>query len=181
MTTFFPTLGLTIVLLAATPLVASAQQAVNQLPRPRPPVGPGVPAPKAGGEELKSNYRLTFSGTKGGKPLGELSTLTCAAQIQVSGPLEESETPTTFTVQGVLSEKDGDLLFAYSIGFSLPVTSSTISLNGKDGESRPRTTTIQYHQHSSTGTLRMKPGRTYEVLRSGGMIYTITVSPEEDK
>lgn len=181
MTTFFPTLGLSIVLLAAAPLVASAQQMQNAVPRPRVPVGPGIPTPKVGGEELKSNYRLTFSGTKGGKPLGELSTLTCAAQIQVSGPLEESETPTTFSVQGVLGEKDGELQFAYSISFSLPVTSSTISLNGKDGESRPRSTTIQYQQHSSTGTLRLKPGRTYEVLKSGGIIYTITVSPEEDK
>lgn len=128
---------------------------------------------------LSSNYRITFSGISGDKSLGELSTLTCSPDVSVSGPLNATDTPTTFTVSGGLQEKDGELLFSYNIGFSLPVSTSTFS--PPPNQAAPRVTSIQYQQHSSTGMLKMKPGKAYEVLKSAGIVYTITIAPEADQ
>jgi hypothetical protein len=121
---------------------------------------------------LKSNYRITFSGVSGDKPLGELSALTCAPRIELSGPLSASERPANFTVSGTLSEKEGEMIFLYQIGFSVP---SSVP------PGVPGAGNIQYQQHSSSGTLRMKPGKSYEVLKCGGNVYTISISPESDK
>ena len=123
-------------------------------------------------DTLKSNYRITFSGVSGDKTLGELSALTCAPRIELSGPLSASERPANFTVSGTLSEKEGEMIFLYQIGFSVP----SILPPGVPGAGN-----IQYQQHSSSGTLRMKPGKSYEVLKCGGNVYTISISPESDK
>ena len=42
-------------------------------------------------------------------------------------------------------------------------------------------TNIEYQDHFSKGTLKMKPGKVYELLKEGGNIYSIVVAPENDK
>jgi hypothetical protein len=159
--------------------LSSLAQATG-VPRPNLPGRPGLGSPSApdSPETLSSNYQVTFSATAEGKAIGELSMLTCSPQVSVSGPLNSGMTPTTFTVNGTLTEKDGELLFSYGIGFSFPVTSSTISPK-TDGQQV--VSTIQYQQHNSQGMLRIKPGTAYEVLKAAGAVYTITISPVPSK
>ena len=129
-------------------------------------------------ELLPENYRLTFSGQSGEKRLGELSTLTCSPQITITGTLVPEEIPVIFTVSGTLAEKDGVVTFVYSIGFRIPIPAQT-SQAGKDGE---RTVTnIVYQDQQCSGALRMKPGRSYELLKAGGTTYVVTIAAEPDK
>lgn len=190
-------LPLSIAVLSLSSLLASGQQppvpvGQPQVVPPRQPTRvPAVPsAPFARSlsdpfaeteqkpETLSSNYRFTFSGKSDEKSLGELSALTCSRKINLSGPLNSSETPTMFTVSGTLEEKDGLLIFSYSIGYRAPLI---ISRSGQPGQPNPPGyTSIQYQDHSSQGTLRIKPGKAYELLRSGGCVYSITVTPETE-
>ena len=168
-------LPLSIVVLSVSSLLVTGQQ-----PRPRaipPPQSvPGGNPTSEQSEALSTNYRITFSGKSDGKSLGELSTLTCARKTTISGPLNSSDTPTTFTVSALLEEKDGLLLFTYSIGFRVPITTMRPPQPGQ-----PPSPSFQYQDHTSQGTLKMKPGKTYDLLKSGGNIYSIVVAPEEDK
>lgn len=167
-------LPLSIVLLAVSSLPVTGQDQ----PRPMvvPPGQPNSVPRKA--ETLNTNYRVTFSGKSDEKPLGELSTLTCSKDILISGPLSSSDTPTTFSVTGTLEEKDGLIFFSYSIGFRVPVV-TTSQPNQPPQPVGYRS--IQYQDHSSKGTLMMKPGKAYDLLRSGGNIYSIVVAPEIEK
>jgi hypothetical protein len=178
MKNLIPSLLIVVGYLNAAGLSCLAQ--VPGVPRPNLPGRPGLNSPSApdSPETLSANYQVTFSATAEGKALGELSMLTCSPQVSVSGPLNSGMTPTTFTVNGTLGEKDGELLFSYGIGFSFPVTSSTISPK-TDGQQV--VSTIQYQQHSSQGMLRMKAGTAYEVLKAAGAVYTITISPVPSK
>jgi hypothetical protein len=178
MKNFIPSLLIVVGYLNGAGLSCLAQ--VPGVPRPNLPGRPGLNSPSApdSPETLSANYQVTFSATAEGKALGELSMLTCSPQVSVSGPLNSGMTPTTFTVNGTLGEKDGELLFSYGIGFSLPVTSTTIS---PKTEGQPVVSNIQYQQHSSQGMLRMKPGTAYEVLKAAGAVYTITISPVPSK
>ena len=157
--------------------VCSIASAQNRLPVAPMSARPGfvsqtAPTPP---EMLSTNYQVTFAATSEGKPLGELSMLTCSSEVSVSGPLNSGMTPTSFTVTGSLNEKDGELLFRYGIGFNYPVTTSTISSKPDGAVS----SNVQYQQHSSQGMLRMKAGTPYEVLKAAGVIYTITITPAQ--
>lgn len=134
---------------------------------------PGLDSPPTSPETLSTNYQVTFSASSEGKPLGELSMLTCSTEVSVSGPLNSGMTPTSFTLTGSLTEKDGELLLRYGIGFSFPVTTSTLS---SKPDAQQTVSTIQYQQHSSQGMLRMKAGTPYEVLKAAGVVYTITIT-----
>jgi hypothetical protein len=123
---------------------------------------------------LSSNHRITFSGKSGEKSLGELSALTCSPRVDIAGPLIDSENPATFGVSGTLSEKDGSIVFQHQITFSVPTTVATQVV--QPGV-RPVSNT-SYQQHSTSGTLLMKPGKVYEVLKSGGNVCTISIAPE---
>jgi|GEM_PF-3256830 hypothetical protein len=152
--------------------IASAQNASPGMPGPRRPnlISPPTLVPV---EALSTNYQVTFSGASEGKPLGELSMLTCSPEISVNGPLNAGQTPTTFMVEGSLTEKEGELLFRYNIGFSVPITPP--NGNGQGHQS------ISYQQHTTQGMLRMKAGTPYEVLKSGGVVYTIMIAPAPTK
>jgi hypothetical protein len=134
--------------------------------------------PSQQAETLNTNYRVKFSGKSEDKPLGELSTLTCSKDILISGPLSSSDTPTTFSVTGRLEEKDGLILFSYSIGFRVPVI-TTSQPNQPPQPAGYRS--VQYQDHSSRGTLKMRPGKAYDLLISGGNTYSIVVAPEIEK
>jgi hypothetical protein len=91
----------------------------------------------------------------------------------------DSEKPATFSVSGTLTEKEGAILFLYQIAFSVPSTSAVGTNVVQPGVGIISNTS--YQSHSTSGTLLMKPGKVYEVLKCGGNIYTITISPEADK
>ncbi len=167
-------LPLSIVLLAVSSLLVTGQ---NQ-PRNR-VSAPGLQVPSTQqAETLSTNYRVTFSGKSEEKPLGTLSTLTCSTEILLSGPLNSSDTPTNFSVTGTLEEKDGMILFSYSIGFRVPV----ITTSQPNQPPQPvGYRSVEYQDHSSRGTLKMKPGKIYDVLVSGGNTYSIVVAPEIEK
>lgn len=152
--------------------IASAQNRGPVAPIPvNSAAGDSSPAPSP--ETLSMNYHVTFSGTSEGKPLGELSMLTCAPEISISGPLNSGMTPTSFTVTGSLKEEDGGLLLGYEIDINFPVTTSMVS-SKPDGQV---SSSFDYKKHSSHGMLRLKPGMPYEILKSAGVVYTVTISP----
>lgn len=143
------------------------------------PVRPGIVSP--GGQSnqqssdsslLSSNFRLTFSGVSGEKNLGQLSVLTSSPRVQVSGPLSAEDPNTIFSIEGTLSEKEGALIFTYSIQFTVRAQQPA-AVGGTPG-----TQSTYYVEHRVSGTLRMNPGEVYEVLKSGGNAYTVSISPE---
>lgn len=152
------------------------------------PQGPGsvrrmlVPnAPVAGGnaeasKPLSTNHRITFFGKAGEKALGELSCLTNSPTVFISGPLDDSANPTSFDVRGAISEREGGLIvFEYQIGFEVALTSG--APNAAPGAARP----IQYQRHSCSGSLLMRPGKAYEILKAGGCAYSVMITPEVEK
>lgn len=166
-------LPLSIFALAVSSLLVTGQE------QRRPPVAPPPIRPDSTPQQtetLNTNYRVTFSGKSNDKSLGELSTLTCARNISISGPLDSSNTPVIFAVSGILEEKDGLLIFTYSIDFRGAIVTRQDSRPGQ-----PQMTNIEYQDHFSKGTLKMKPGKVYELLKEGGNIYSIVVAPENDK
>ena len=168
---------LSIVVLAFSSLLVTGQEQPRPRVIPPSPSLPRQPTPTIQqAETLSTNYRVTFSGKSDDKSLGELSTLTCAQNIYISGPLNSSNTPTTFTVSGILEEKDGFLIFTYSSGFRAPIRTMRDSQPGQ-----PPVADVQYQDHTSRGTLKMQPGKAYDLLKSGGNIYSMVVAPEIDK
>ena len=171
-------LPLSIFALALSSLLASGQEQRGQEKRRSVVASTPIPADSTPQqtETFNTNYRVTFSGKSDDKSLGEISTLTCARNISISGPLNSSNIPILFTVSGILEEKDGLLIFTYSIDFRAAIITTRDSRPGQ-----PQSTNIEYQDQSSKGTLKMKPGKAYELLKSGGNIYSIVVAPEIDK
>lgn len=159
--------------------VSSSLVTGQDQPRSRiiPPPVPSSQVPEQA-ETLNTNYRVTFAGKSDNKSLGEISTLTCSKNFLISGPLNSFDTPTTLSVSGTLEEKHGLIILNYSILLRVPVVASTQPVPAvPPGSSR----SVQYQDHSSQGTLKMKPGKTYDLLKSGGNIYSIVLAPENEK
>ena len=177
-------LPLTIFVLSVSSLLAPGQQ-----PRGSVTVeaDPFAEQPRQEPETLSTNYRITFSGKSGEGAIGELSALTCSKKISISGPLNSSDTPTTFTITGTLEEKDGLLILNYSLGYRVAIFSGDQSpqpgqppIPGQPPQPG-RYRSVQYMDHSTQGTLKMKPGQSYDLLKAGGNTYSIIVAPEIDK
>lgn len=146
----------------------------------RPALAPNMPQRSSAEPEkpLSTNYRLSFTGKAGEKALGELSALTCSPHVSVAGPLDASEIPTSFEVTGTIAEREGGLIyFDYQILFSVPVPQQTHSAK----ENGPVTTNYSYQRHSCTGSLLMKPGKAYDILKAGGATHSVTVTPDVEK
>ena len=97
--------------------------------------------------------------------------------------MDESSTPASLTLSGTLAEQEGGVVvLTYSVGLSVPVITNSMSVPGKDG-SPPQVinSNIQYSQHQATGTLRMKPGKSYELLKIAGVTYMLVMTPEPEK
>ncbi|MBN8456241.1 MAG: hypothetical protein J0M04_00150 [Verrucomicrobia bacterium] len=176
-------LPLAVVLLSASGLLALGQQPAQPgqpTPGRRPPAAPFAETQQKP-ETLSTNYRIIFSGRSGEDAIGELSALTCSKSILISGPLNSSDTPTTFNISGTLEEMDGLLILNYSVSYTVAVVTST----GPTPPGQPTPPAgyraVQYREHSSKGTLKMKPGQTYDFLVTGGNTYSIVVRPEVDK
>lgn len=128
---------------------------------------------------LSSNYRITFAGKCGEQPIGELSSLTCSPVVYISGPLDASTTPTSFDVKGSVSEREGGLIFfEYQIGFQVPVTMSTHTTTPKGDGPGTSTSTVQYQNHTCSGSILMKPSKAYEILKAGGCTHAVMITPE---
>lgn len=165
-------LPLSILVVALSSLLVSGQEQA----RPRVTLSDQQKPVPQQPEAFQTNYRVSFSGKSDDKSLGELSTLTCAREISITGPLNSSSPPTIFAVSGTLDEKDGFLIFTYTIGFRVPTV-----LAQSPAQPQPQPTRVEYQEHSSKGALRMKPGKVYELLKAGGNIYSIVVAPEIDE
>ena len=180
-------LPLTLVVLSVSSLLALGQRPGGVPVAPgRPPADPFAESMQEP-EPLSTNYRITFSGKSGDAAIGELSALTCSKRINLSGPLSSSDTPTVFNITGTLEEKDGLLVFNYSVGYRVAVISEIPSAQpqqppqpGQAPQPAGRRS-IQYMDHSSQGALMMKPGQTYDLLKAGGNTYSVIVTPEPEK
>lgn len=140
-------------------------------------------APASTTPTLSTNYRLTLTAKSGDKSLGAVSQLTCSTTLEVSGfldkPQEDSMPATTLSLYGKMAEQeDGTLLVTYHFGLSVPsVSRTTTSAEGKS-EPAPHTTVFSFRDHSSSGALRVRPGRSYELMTMAGVAYTLTISTD---
>jgi hypothetical protein len=126
-------------------------------------------------KSLASNYRVALKATTADKEVGELSILSCSPSVSIKGPLSTSEMPTTLDFSGTLEEREGGtLLLSYTLGFQAP---KPISTGGPPGTVH----NIAYENQGATGSLILKVGTAYEVLRMAGVTYTITISQEVEK
>jgi len=131
---------------------------------------------------LSTNYRITFAGKAVDKPKGEISTLSCAAEFQVSGPMDDSSTPASLLLSGTLAEQeDGTLVFTYNVGLSVPVTTSPGAAGKEPAAPQVFKGNTQYSQHQATGILRVKPGKSYDLIKIAGVTYALTIVAEDEK
>jgi len=159
-------------------LLCSAASASAQS-RPLPPIPAAGHQPvKDAQAALSGNFRFTLSGTKGETTLGELSVLSCSPRLSVSGPLDASDFPTQFTVDGTITEQGELLRFDFAIGFQVAMVSSQMTTATPPVAVSKN---IQWHQHQCEGSLLMKPGKSYEVLKAAGVTYSLVLVPEEDQ
>jgi len=185
-----------LILLAAGPSAHAQAQALaprrlsNDAPAP-----PSLSAPT-----LSSNYRLTLAAKSGDKALGAVSVLTCSKSIDASGmldkPADENLPAAMLSLRGTLMEEEGGaLLLNYSFGVSTPVVSQMMTssaalsvkrqeADAKAGDAKvesPRGTvssTISFRDYTSSGSVRVKAGSTYELVTMAGVVYSLTISPE---
>ena len=127
---------------------------------------------------LPQNYRVSITGKEGDKTLGSLTSLTCANAIVLDGTLDSADAPMLINLSGNFDDQDGSITFSYSIGFNVPV--KTASLLPGNGGNAPLTT-INYKTQTCQGALRMRAGKSYEVLKAGGITYSVSIAPEPDK
>ena len=109
--------------------------------------------------------------------------LTCSSNIEVSGylskPTEETLPTTSISVRGTLTEAEGGaLVFGYAISLQVPYTSST---QRTAPDAKAVMTSVSFANHTSSGTLLVKPGRNYNFLKIGGVTYSVTITPEQDQ
>lgn len=179
----------TVVVLLALDFIAPAQE----IPPPagRPPgamVPPGrrLPIPPAGQASqpdpanlLAENYRVTLTISGIAPEKAESSVLTSSKQISLTnvipvpgdaGLLQHME------FSGFLGDPaEGRLELSYSLNMSFPTPDTVkaiqkgITANG-----------VHYLNERASGTLRVMPGKSYEVLRSGIRTYTLKVEAESD-
>lgn len=174
----------TYLILSAIALGFIAQTAsahAQNIPTPNRVIRPGVIVPEA--TTLGSNYRLNFAAISDEKPIGDISMLTCSSNLEVSGylskPTEETFPATSISVRGTLTEAEGGaLVFGYAIALQVPYASST---QRAAPDVKAVMTTVSFANHTSSGTLLVKPGRSYNILKVGGVIYSVTITPESDK
>lgn len=156
-------------LCAAAPLSAQTPPAVPVANR-RLLLPPNNAANKPAEEaHLKQNYRLVVSRTQADGSSVALSVLSCSPRPEISGPLDLAGKQGTIRIAGSLAESEEGLLFSYGLGMSIPIQNEA-------GNSR----SIHYQDLSASGSLRMQPGKVYEVLKADGTTITLSLTPEPE-
>ncbi len=152
---------------------------------------PGTPLSAVEFAGLSVNHRITLTAKEGNRPLGEISILTAAVSIELQGNLvsgEEGAPSIGVTLSGMLREPGpgGDFTADYSL--SCRTTSTSASSVGRrvvtpgNGPQVQIPMPLQMEAQAATGTgsLRIKPGKSYEILKSSGVTYSITITPEPE-
>lgn len=163
----------------AAPVPASSAAPIPSLPARRRTNFSGVE--DSAGVQLKQNYRihLTISGT--GEKKRECSLLTSSRQVKSSlfaGELGDTSGQNAaplpsglrISLSGLLDEVDEGLRFQYSLTTSIPTPNSV-----QNSDKGTTVTSYSYTEEGTTSSLLMKPGKTYEVLKSGSRIYTLSI------
>ncbi|WP_038161770.1 hypothetical protein [Verrucomicrobium sp. BvORR106] len=187
---------LTTLLIVATDLPVCAQEAPNApvpaaaaastppVPARRRTIFPGVDDSTS--VQLKQNYRihLTISGT--GEKKRECTLLTSSRQVKSSlfaGELGDTSgqnvaglpTGLRISLSGLLDEVDEGLRFQYSLTTSIPTPNSV-----QNSDKGTTITSYSYTEEGTTSSVLMKPGKTYDVLKSGSRIYTLSIEALKD-
>lgn len=190
-TQYVPTLAwLTTLLIVATDLRVCAQEAppatvpAVAAPAPNVPIRRRVPGPgfnEASDAQLKQNYRIHLTVAGAGEKKRECSLLTSSRQVKSSlfaGELGDTSGQNAapllsglrISFSGLLDEVDEGLRFQYSLTTSIP-TPNTVQSSDKG----TTITSYSYTEEGTTSSLLMRPGKTYEVLKSGTRIYTLSI------
>ena len=144
------------------------------VPKPRPGGSLGTGKPGSGGNSLSSNFVLTVTVKEAERQLGEVSVLTSSSTVKTEVNLDTSSTPQTLSFAGMLQELEGGLfIWDYELGFRIPITTGTAVAAG----SQLRTTTVEYQSFTSQGRVLMTIGRSYELLKAGGRVYSVSILP----
>jgi len=157
-------------------------KAPEQLPQgPRrlaipPGVQTGPPGPSS---LLAENYRVTLTIAGIAPEKAESSVLTSSKQISLSNVIPvpgDAGLLQYMEFSGFLGDlAEGRLELSYTLNLSFPTPDSVkalqkgITANG-----------VHYLNERASGTLRVTPGKSYEVLRSGVRIYTLKLEVEAD-
>ena len=92
--------------------------------------------------------------------------------------MDTSSTPQTLSFSGTLQEMEGGMFnWDYELRFRMPVTSSSVVAAG----SQLRTTTVDYQSFSSQGRVQIKIGRSYDLLKAGGRVYSVSILPSTEE
>lgn len=136
--------------------------------------------------QLKQNYRIHLTISVSGDKKRECSVLTSSRQVksslfagEVSDNPDKSATTLTpglrVSLSGLLDETDEGVRFQYSLQTSIP-TPNTLQNSDKGTV----ITSMSYTEEGSTSALLMKPGKSYEVLKSGSRTYTLRIEAVKD-
>lgn len=156
-------------LCAAAPLTAQTPPAVPAASR-RLLLPPNNATNKPAEElHLKQNYRLVVSRTQADGSSVALSVLSCSPRPEITGPLDMAGKQGTIRIAGTLAESEEGLLFSYGLGMSIP-------MQQQEGNNP----NIRYQDLSASGSLRMQPGKVYEVLKADGTTITLSLTPEPE-
>lgn len=182
---------LTTLLIVATDLPVCAQEAPNA-PVPASAAAPALPVPvrrrvpgpglnEATDAQLKQNYRIHLTIVGAGEKKRECSLLTSSRQVKSSlfaGELGDASGQNAaalpsglrISFSGLLDEVDEGLRLQYSLTTSIP-TPNTVQNSDKG----TAIISYSYTEEGTTSSLLMKPGKTYEVLKSGSRTYTLSI------
>ena len=148
------------------------------VPKPRPLGTTGSTKPGSVGASLSSNFVITVTVKEAERQLGEVSVMTSSSTVKTEVNLDTSSTPQTLSFSGTLQEMEGGVFnWDYELRFRMPVTSSSVVAAG----SQLRTTTVDYQSFSSQGRVQIKIGRSYDLLKAGGRVYSVSILPSTEE
>ncbi|HSJ03881.1 MAG: hypothetical protein ACAI34_19585 [Verrucomicrobium sp.] len=128
---------------------------------------------------LAENYRVTLTISGIAPEKEECSILTSSKQITLTNSIPlpgETGLLQRMEFSGYLGDPvEGRLELSYSINMNFPAPESVKAI-----QKGVTTNGVHYLDERATGTLRVAPGKSYEVLKSGIRIYTLKIEVESD-
>ncbi len=130
---------------------------------------------------LPMNHRITITVRRGETVFGEVSTLTASAKTDFQGLLmpgakEPEVEPLSVAFTAVIQQfgPAGQLTVDHTLRSWLPQVMAV-------GTGAPSPRQIEFFTNSATGSLRVQPGKAYEIHRASGITYLLTITPESEK